>query len=94
MTIKQKIEEERELFREEYKKAYEGIFTEDVLQEGNTWFEDFLTASNKRVLEAYTNDLVDEIEKAGRGAYGNAIYHWTLSDWTKFIKAKLREAID
>lgn len=32
-----------EEFRKEYRKAYAGILSEEVLREGNTWFEDFIT---------------------------------------------------
>ena len=46
------------MFKEEYKKAYKDILSEDVLNKGNEWFESFLTSRHF----AYQNLLVERIE--------------------------------
>ncbi len=40
-------EEWRDDFRKQYKKAYEGIFPDEVLESGNEWFEDFISQQRK-----------------------------------------------
>lgn len=67
-------------FKAEYRKAYQGIFSEEVLIEGNPWFEEFLRETIASVaaevadatVEVFTDSMsgagkiwwVDVIEKA------------------------------
>lgn len=53
-TTKQVIAE----FREEYKKAYAGFLPESVLEEGNEWFESFITSK----LEERTKEIIELVE--------------------------------
>lgn len=53
------IEERVELFKKEYRKAYQNILSDEALQEGNSWFEDFLRQS----LELYRERIIEGIEK-------------------------------
>ena len=42
-------------FREEYRKAYKGIFSDEILEKGNEWFESFL--------QSKITIMFEEIEK-------------------------------
>lgn len=53
-------------FREAYKKAYKGILPDEVLEQGNQWFEHFitqeLTAQHKKDIEAGRQEVFDEMK--------------------------------
>jgi hypothetical protein len=41
----QTLDECLKSFREEYKKAYGEILPQDLLKDGNVWFEDFISST-------------------------------------------------
>ena len=60
------IEDILKIFREEYKKAYKEILPKEVLEGGNSWFEDFLRQEIKALVEKHIKDLeelsIDKME--------------------------------
>jgi hypothetical protein len=48
------INEIIEKFREEYKKAYKGILLDEILANGNPWFENFIHQS---AIDLYTREI-------------------------------------
>ena len=56
MTISELYKNEVKRFEEEYIKAYKGILSEEILQNGNPWFNAFLR-------QTYLNICDQEIER-------------------------------
>ena len=67
----------QEKFKTEYKKAYKGILPDEVLAEGNKWFEDFIQTELEELareimkvfdIYAYSADkdkIINILEKRG-----------------------------
>ena len=48
-------------FRNEYRKAYSGILSDEVIGEGNKWFEDWLTQAFQRISAQSEREVVEKI---------------------------------
>ncbi len=57
-TLSQKLE----LFREKYREGYAGILPPEVLEQGNPWFENFLSQTVKELLEEMVMESKSGIE--------------------------------
>ena len=55
-----------EEFRDEYKKTYKGILSDELLSEGNSWFERFISTKLQEYSDAISKLITDEIRIAQR----------------------------
>ncbi len=86
------IKEELEVFREEYRKAYKGIFSDEVLEKSNPWFEEFLRSSHLRLLERVEKGLMKKFDDMEL----NGVKFTENDNWRnyKFVRNNIRDFIN
>lgn len=82
-------QEIKEKFREEYKKRYKDILSDEIINEGNKWFEDFLDTAYEEGAKQERERIIKFLEKIEHQKWDDAEHCSCLAYAIGEVKEKL-----